>query len=114
MGTRQVHARVPLCSTPLTSRGVRVLFNLMDRVHNSKTTEQCQGHFQGSLIVWKRDHRTGKEKGRGSAHQAGTPPSTTDIDDYRHEEAGFPQGQWKSALLGQENAIRNRADDPGC
>ncbi len=47
----------------------------------------------------------GRKKDVGVLIRRAHRPSTTDIDDYRHEEAGFPQGQWKSALLGQENAI---------
>jgi hypothetical protein len=32
-------------------------------------------------------------------------PGTTGIDGYSRLETSFPQGQWESALLRQENAI---------
>ena len=32
-------------------------------------------------------------------------PGTTGIDGYSRQEMSFPQGQWESALLRQENAI---------
>ena len=44
---------------------------------------------EGVAVLTKQAHRSG----------------TTSIDGYSRQEMSFPQGQWESALLRQENAI---------
>ena len=80
-------------------------FILMKRVHDRKTIEQCQGNLQGSRIAGKGIIEQVRKKDVVVLITRAHRPSTTDIDNYRREEASFPQGQWKSALLGQENTI---------